>query len=273
MKYLASFVSLFAFLALFNTGLTAQQLTTTQAPVPCVDRTFTIVAHMVRDTFGDPNVTQAEIEDAIATLNDDFERMCVRFEVCDFRFINNFQYDNIDDGTELNEMFAYYNEESRINMYFVTSSDQPYCGVATLEGITGMAPNPGIAILKGDCLSPGSKTVSHEMGHFFGLLHTFEGSDGPNPELVDGSNCTTAGDLVCDTPADPYVEGDAPADYVDPDTDCRFTRPIRDGNGDWFVPDVGNIMAYYQTECSCGFTWGQYVRMANTYLNSPRGNW
>jgi len=234
-------------MVLFASSATSQSILTKQAPLPCIDRTFTIVAHMVRDTFGEPNITQAEIEDEITRLNEDFAPICVNFEVCDYRFINNFQYDNIEDQEERQEMYDYHNEEFRINMYFISSTDGPFCGVATLSGITS--------------------------GHYFGLFHTFEGSDGPTPELVDGSNCDTAGDLVCDTPADPYVAGDPADEYVDEGMDCRFIRQIRDGNNDWFVPDVGNIMSYYQSGCACGFTYGQYDRMAQTYLSSPRSNW
>lgn len=273
MKYLVSFVSLFAFLTLLAVSLEAQPLTYQHSPVPCINRSFTVVAHIVRDTFGEPNIMEEEITDAFALLNEDFAPICAKFEICDIRYIDNFQYDEIEDEDELNEMYTYYNDESRINMYFISSSDEPFCGIATLGGIAQTAGNPGIAILKGECMAEGTKTISHEMGHYFGLLHTFEGSDGANPELVDGSNCETAGDLICDTPADPYVAGDSADDYVNLDMDCRFIRQIKDGNDEWFVPDVGNIMSYYQSACACGFTHGQYLRMANTYLDSVRGNW
>ena len=136
MKYVTSFVSFFAFMVLFATNVSAQSILTRQAPLPCIDRTFTIVAHMVRDSFGEPNITQAEIEDEIERLNENFAPICVDFEVCDFRFLDNFQYDNIDNDDERQEMFDYYNEEFRINMYFVTSANTPFCGVTTIEGIT-----------------------------------------------------------------------------------------------------------------------------------------
>ncbi len=45
-------------------------------------------------------------------------------------------------------------------------------------------------------------TIAHEMGHYFGLLHTHETANGT--ELVNGTNCGTAGDLLCDTPADGF---------------------------------------------------------------------
>ena len=46
----------------------------------------------------------------------------------------------------------------------------------------------------------------HEMGHFFGLLHTHGYSNTvKTDEFVDGSNCNEAGDYFCDTPADPRL--------------------------------------------------------------------
>jgi len=48
--------------------------------------------------------------------------------------------------------------------------------------------------------------LTHELGHAFGLFHTFQtwASCDPCQERVDGSNADICGDLVCDTPADPY---------------------------------------------------------------------
>jgi len=274
MKYLKSFVILMAISFIFSTSGVAQGILTTQAPLPCIDKEFTIVAHIVRDTFGNPNLTEEALAEAIDSLNADFAPICASFNVCEIRYIPNFQYDVLNDDEERAEMAAYYNVKERINMYFVTGADSPYCGVATLSGITQNDDvNPMITILKGDCMAPGSKTISHEMGHFFSLLHTFDGPPTGTQELVDGSNCTTTGDMICDTPADPYLEGTAAEDYVDPTNDCRFINMSKDGNGDWYVPDVGNIMSYYQSSCACGFTYGQYKRMADTYLNSDRSNW
>jgi hypothetical protein len=108
------------------------------------------------------------------------------------------------------------------------------------------------------------------MGHYFGLSHTFE----PGGELVDGSNCSTVSDGICDTPADPFVEGDNTADYVN--ANCKFISMKKDANGQYYDPIVGNIMSYYPNACKCsaglGFTHDQYLKMANTYLSNP-GMW
>ena len=101
--------------------------------------------------------------------------------------------------------------------------------------------------------------VTHEMGHFFGLYHTFETQFGQ--ELANGSNCITAGDLICDTPADPGASNTAPPD-------CQLLPYTQDINGDWYVPHIGNIMSYYSDDCTCGFTTQQYNKMASNYLNS-----
>src|SRR5690606_28639244 len=40
--------------------------------------------------------------------------------------------------------------------------------------------------------SDGGRTVTHEMGHCFNLLHTFQSGC--------GNHCVNSGDLICDTP-------------------------------------------------------------------------
>ncbi|MCB0697457.1 MAG: zinc-dependent metalloprotease, partial [Chitinophagaceae bacterium] len=48
----------------------------------------------------------------------------------------------------------------------------------------------------------GNYTLPHELGHAFGLYHTFEG-DGTGSTCPTNSSCSTQGDLVCDT--EPHV--------------------------------------------------------------------
>ena len=106
---------------------------------------------------------------------------------------------------------------------------------------------------------PGS--IIKYMGRFFGLYPTSEGGD----ELVDGSNCATAGDFICDTPADPGEH-----DKVE---DCIFTGTMKDANGQYYTPDVGNVMSGYDADCTCGFTAGQLRKMAEVYLGSNPKMW
>jgi hypothetical protein len=84
------------------------------------------------------------------------------------------------------------------------------------------------------------KTLVHEFGHYFGLLHTFDTQNGV--ETVNGDNCATAGDMICDTPADP---GPMYAVYVNQST-CEmadFREPV---TGLMYRPMINNFMSYYK---------------------------
>lgn len=236
--------------------------------LPCLNKRFTIVAHIVKDSLGQPGVTEQAILEGIDTLNNYFKPICVSFEVCEFRYIDNFQFDTIDNvgNSEWDDMHTLYGQKNRINMYFIAAIklEPGVAGFASLGGINNVN-SSNICILKGSVPVP-SKTITHEMGHFFGLSHTWEGS---GIELVDGSNCSVVGDGLCDTPADPFFLGPPMETWV---VDCRFIGMMQDANGEFYNPDVGNIMSYYPGGCRCHFTHDQYMKMATTY-NPNSGTW
>ena len=251
-----------------------QNLDTRQAPLPCVDKTFSVIAHIVLDSLGEPNITEDQIQESIDSANSAFSPICIGFEICEFKIIPNFQFDDLNlETTEFDEIQVQHHVANRINMFFISDFEQqmpPYvCGFSNLGGITELLEG-GLFILKGDCMESGSKTVPRELGHFFGLMDTFEGN---REEFVNGSNCATTGDLICDTPSDPFLVGDPISIYIDPAEECRFILPLMDPNGEWYAPDVGNYMNFYPSECACGFTHEQYLRMAETFLNSPEKMW
>lgn len=235
-------------------------------PLPCLNKKFTIVAHIVRDSLGLPNITESSILSNISAMNNYFSDICVSFEVCEFRYIDNFQYDTLVQASEWPQIQIDYSVDNRINMFFVEHSDI-VASFASLGGIANLT-GGGIVMLK----ASGVFTYTHEMGHYFGLEHTFAGAGTPTAELVDGSNCLTAGDGICDTPADPFIEDTGLSIYQDTVT-CEYTYMGTDSNGDYYVPYVGNIMSYYHNNCKCGFTYDQYLKMANTYLNSNPKMW
>ncbi|MCP3930271.1 MAG: hypothetical protein GY705_14350 [Bacteroidetes bacterium] len=270
MKYLASYLSIIFFFLAFSVLNAQESYPTKQAPLPCLNKTFSIVAHIVRDTFGMPNVTEGEIQEKIDALNTLYEPICASFEICKFNYIDNFQYDDVA-GNDWEEMQVKYHLAYRINMFFVSSIEgATECGF-TEEGDIANTQSSGILIVKGGCLgSASTKTIPHQMGHYFGLMHTFEGE---GVELVNGDNCDTEGDLICDTPADPYVLGEPINNYINVGLGCRFISGKTDANGEYYIPHTANIMSYYPDECGRGFSYEQYLLMANTYLEAADKMW
>ena len=174
-----------------------------------------------------------------------------------------------------------YNVLNHVNAYFIPSilsgsgSGNPIGGYARFPWMT----EDYFTVANGN-LEPNGATVAHEMGHYFGLLHTFETALGA--ELVDGSNCGTipgfplvgAGDLLCDTPADPNLWG----------AGCTYGGGgTTDTNGDVYNPDSTQIMSYNQPfSCVTNFSADAEARMrfymgndfpdTRSYLFSPTAN-
>lgn len=235
--------------------------------LPCVDKKFSVAVHIFKDSLGSANISESTIQANFDQLNQNFLPICVSFEICEFIYHSNFKYDslnNVSEPDEWQEVQNLYNLEHRINIYFVNKIINPAgkCGFAGLGQITNLT-SSGVVIQKtsGCCDGP-YNVIIHEFGHYFGLEHTFE--TGSGLELADGSNALTAGDQIADTPADPFVDGDDVATYVD--DNCRFISMKKDANNQYYSPLVGNMMSYYPATCGCGFTHDQYMKMAKTYL-------
>jgi hypothetical protein len=106
-----------------------------------------------------------------------------------------------------------------------------------------------------------SKIHVHEMGHYLGLYHTFEGG-------CTNNNCQTDGDRVCDTPPDMSTAavpcGQIANTCTTDENDTSINNPFRPvalgGLGD--QPDlVQAYMDYGLQTCQNMFTEGQGARM------------
>jgi hypothetical protein len=115
-----------------------------------------------------------------------------------------------------------------------------------LGGVAISIPGKSLAIHGSLLLQNNGTTLIHETGHCLGLYHTFETLY--CSELTDGSNCTTCGDMICDTPADPTL---LPGDVEN----CLYI------SGQGYNPDVTNFMTYGDYECRNHFTTDQGLRM------------
>lgn len=269
-KTMKNLISLSFFLSLCFTTNLAQTLHIKNKPLPCLDKKFSIVAHIVRDSFGEIGMIPEDIYENVDSLNTYFAPICASFEVCEIRIIDNFQYNILDQFNLWEEMQVKYHQKNRINVFFVRNIFWAplECGYTDLGSIDNVE-DDGIIMKKG-CTQPGAKGLIHEMGHYFGLMDTYQDD---NVELVNGENCEVEGDQICDTPADPFSPGDSLITYLDLVNTCRFIYTEADANGDLYIPDTGNIMSYYPDYCKCGFTYQQYSRMAENYFDSDRQMW
>ncbi len=112
-------------------------------------------------------------------------------------------------------------------------------------GCTGYVPNSNYNL---------GRTVTHELGHFFNLDHTFAG--------CDGVDCAASGDSVCDTP---------PANT--PQYTCVPAGSDISGCGG--IQLTMNYMDYVYDSCMYMFTLGQQTRMLayiNTIFDQYRNN-
>jgi hypothetical protein len=109
-----------------------------------------------------------------------------------------------------------------------------------------------------------AKSMTHEVGHDFGLMHTHTDCGG---SFISGSFCSVTGDRVCDTPADPYCFENAGCFS---NNGCSYTGTCDDAIGatNW-TPPYNNIMSYwYNFGCTrIDFTAGQFSR-ANSFIDT-----
>ena len=241
---------------------------TQQADLPCLNKRFSLRVHIAEDPTGPVPFDTMAFREMVEYTNTFFEPICVSFEACEFLTVENYRYAS-HERNDANEQIAIYGDPNRIDVYIPVMDSVPtLCGRATLNGIQ-MNPEAYVMVVN-YCVASAGGTLAHELGHYFGLLHTFETSNGA--ELVDGSNCETAGDGICDTPADPYIEG-SPIQWTDLADPCRFVYRGLDANGDFYTPHTANVMSYYDGGCTCGFTFDQLTLMAKNCVEGGGRVW
>lgn len=220
-----------------------------------------IKVHIIRTDAGTGGLALNDFNDAMAIMNNYYANAYIEFFLCEgINYINDSDlYDFETDEQEA--MINTHSVNNVINIYFAntvtsSSSGSGLCGYAYFPG------GPEVIMMDNGCATNGS-TLSHEMGHFFALSHTHGNINGTlTTELVDGSNCSTDGDFICDTPADPQLGGSNVS------FSCVYTGSATDANGQFFIPDVNNIMSYSRKACRTQFSAGQYARIYAVYQAS-----
>lgn len=161
--------------------------------------------------------------------------------------------------------FIHWDPYCYINIYVVNEITSTILG----SGVQGYALGPSVhgSIKDGIVVEAGltgntsenTSTLIHEMGHYLGLYHTFEGG-------CKNDDCMIDGDKVCDTPPDAST---ASAICNDKINSC--TTDTRSGFSSDQFDMITNFMDYGAAFCKIQFTQGQKQRM-NLALNSLRNS-
>jgi hypothetical protein len=232
--------------------------------------------HIVTNSKNEGLPSFARVLDQLTRANADFAKSGIQFYLAGNNFHRIIQDEVIFENPSDNHPTVFsYKEPNVVNIFVCKSlgSDASVLGYF----IAGF---DYIAILTKD-LSSTNNTLSHELGHYFSLRHTFYGwendpysaakhgrqvllstapSFGVAVEKVDKSNCTVAADQICDTPPD----------YGFATGDCTFRLDVLDSNGDAVIPMKENQMSYFSACREYVFTTDQINRMTNNLFSNAR---
>lgn len=203
-------------------------------------RTIGLIFYVTSDnmTWSQSSTSKVDIEAAVGRLNIHWSSLNIKFEICDTKLIeqkyHRTDFKESDSATEV-EMGRRYHQGNLINVFVVQTSPTSWANFPVVSSNDW--------ILMNAAQLQNQSTLSHEMGHYFGLLHTHESAFGS--ESMSGANCAVTGDLVCDTPADPDLSG-----LVDPAT-CQPVKNLG------FKPFTDNLMCYAPPSCRSKLSTGQ----------------
>ena len=233
-------------------------------------RTIPVVVHVIHNG-GPENISLAQIERQIQILNEDYGKLPgspgegagvdtrVRFCLAKIdpqgRCTNGIvrlktlltNHQPVDRATLKN--LSFWDNTRYLNIYVVKSISGNVGGYSSFP--YAPADEDGIVVrhnLFGDlgtAAAEGGRTTTHEVGHWFGLYHTFNGGC--------GQDTCADGDLVCDTPP-----------VANPNYSCSL-QANSCGNDLPNLPDqVRNYMDYTPDDCKNMFTQGQKDRVTAT---------
>ncbi|KAH7107081.1 zincin [Auriculariales sp. MPI-PUGE-AT-0066] len=215
--------------------------------------------HVIRagDSLSNGNVPDMQVEAQIDVLNKDYARTGYSFKLANINYVTNAKWWNMvapeSDIQAAMKKKLRVGDASVLNVYLVSFGNPDAFGLlgyATFPSDAASAlSDDGVVILYSSL--PGGtsvpydegRTLTHEVGHWVGLYHTFQGG------------CSD-GDMVKDTPAqDTPTSGCKKAD----------TCPKKAG-----VDAIHNYMDYSDDSCMTEFSKGQITRMQQQ-LKTYRG--
>lgn len=240
--------------------------------------------HLVADGQGNGRIEEYKVYDELCNLNQAYAPHGIQFYISGgFNNVNNSNIYNTP-GSSIGSIQMTAQKAAKgknhLNIFVAAKADSG-SGLGTTLGY--YSPTFDLVVIRKDQMGKFNGTVPHEVGHFFSLMHTFNGWDSEaydknkhgNPiaskfspggvlnELQDGSNCEDAGDFLCDTKPD-YNFGFG-WDGCNP-----FTDEIKDFNGDIIEVDEENFMGYFIGCSEYHFSDMQIAMVKEDYMSSKR---
>jgi len=212
------------------------------------DYTLPVTVHIFHNDDGSGGISEHNVISTLCGVFDDFSEYGISLYLNNIEHVNSTtHYQNFTSESNLDLL---YGVENTINIMIINDPSEFLCA-------TNFWSVDLILFYLQDNMCFNQQYINRMFGFYFGLEATFNGlqSTGNNcgtqvldGEKVDGSNCTTAGDFICDTPPD-YMSsagwgcdanGEGCLQY-DPDSIA-------------FRPDGTNFMSASEWECKNKFT-------------------
>ncbi|OGA98857.1 MAG: hypothetical protein A3E25_23580 [Burkholderiales bacterium RIFCSPHIGHO2_12_FULL_69_20] len=223
------------------------------APAPVVTGgVINVYLHIITDTAGNGALTQSQINDQMQVLNDAYAGTGWSFNLVTVDTTANNAWYTMGYGTTAET-------QAKNALRKGTAADLNIYSANIGGGLLGWATFPsdytrspkmdGVVVLNASLPGGGAApynlgdTATHEVGHWMGLYHTFQGGC---------ARKSTGGDIVADTPAEKSAAYGCPTGR-DSCTGIAGRDPIT------------NFMDYTDDACMDRFSGGQDVRMDSAY--------
>lgn len=205
-----------------------------------------LIFHVLAGAASEGALDEAILRDQVAVLDAAFAESGMRFTIAQVRrypdspYFDGGCFPTTEQGLRMKAELAV--DPSRFVNIYTCNLALPYiAGYASLPNEFSQG-DPRHGVIVDHATFPGSAaplnrghTLVHEMGHYFGLFHTFQGG------------CAEPGDGVDDTPAE-----------ASPAYGCQVGRDSCPGEG---ADPVDNFMDYSDDDCTGRFTAAQGRRM------------
>lgn len=237
-----------------------------------------VTAHIIRDNAGNNGYSEGDLYPLMCEINQFFSPINMYLYLKgDVQYVNDASLFWSYNAGDLYNMIRRHMDasyvDSTLNIYFCN-----FFPNANGANLLGAAPfpfmdvqyfnsRPAGVVMNKNASQPGNRTLPHELGHHFNLLHTFQGSNSSSTQFNEYvsreeglRNCETAGDGFCDTPSDTLAYG------------CPYSGFARDLRGDARVPDESLFMSYYSDACQNRFSPEELAEMRETAFFNPQRN-